>query len=733
VTALLTKNLRVEEKPEGVRLLWFDVAGRSVNVFTQEVLADLENAIAHVAADAAARVFVLRSDKPSGFMAGADLHEFTRIRNAEEAQAGSSRGQQVFNKLADLPVPTIALIHGPCLGGGLEVALACDYRLVLEHSRTQLGLPEVELGLLPAWGGCQRLPRVIGLERALQVILAARRLDARKALEWGLADAIGATEPELAARLGLLLVDALRKGKRPRTSLPMRTWRQRALEWTRFNRRLIYRSTERLLQRRVPDDMPAPFEALQAVRVGINQGMAAGLAAEREAAGRLVMSRACQNLVRLFLRREEARALPERLVAEPSKQIGRLAVVGAGTMGAGIAQLAALRGHEVIVREVNEAALAAGSARLTGLFQKAVQNGILIREAAEQKLAAIKFTTGWEGFAAVDLAIEAVIEDLPTKLAVFRSLEENTPPGAILCTNTSSLLVGPLQEASKRPERLAGLHFFNPVHKMPLVEVVRAGATADRTVADLCAWTIKMGKTPVVVKDSPGFVVNRILMPYLAEALLLVSQGVPMDGIDQAMRRFGMPMGPFELMDQVGIDVAAHIARAMTPVFGKRWENEPVLRQLPQLFATMQESNWLGQKIGTGFYLHQGKKRKVHHGAVKLMMSGLNKANTAPMIDMSRAMQLSQARERLVLLMVNEAAVCLDEGLAEDASTIDLAMVLGTGWAPHRGGPLRYAEDRGRAEVVQALAALAQHLGPRFEPSAGLQRWANTEAVGQTR
>jgi 3-hydroxyacyl-CoA dehydrogenase/enoyl-CoA hydratase/3-hydroxybutyryl-CoA epimerase len=273
VTLLQTKNLRVDDKPEGVRLLWLDVAGRAVNVLTPEVLADLEKAIKRVAADQEARLFVLRSEKRSGFIAGADLHDFTKIRASEEARTASALGQRVFGQLADLRIPSIALVHGPCLGGGLEVALACDYRLVLDHPKTQLGLPEVELGLLPAWGGCQRLPRVIGLERALQVILAGRRLDARVALRWGLADAIGATEPELAARLSLLMVEALRRGKRPRHRLPLHTWRQRALEWTRFNRRFIFRSSERLLQRRVPDDMPAPFEALRAVTVGVNQGM----------------------------------------------------------------------------------------------------------------------------------------------------------------------------------------------------------------------------------------------------------------------------------------------------------------------------------------------------------------------------------------------------------------------------------------------------------------------------
>jgi 3-hydroxyacyl-CoA dehydrogenase/enoyl-CoA hydratase/3-hydroxybutyryl-CoA epimerase len=435
------------------------------------------------------------------------------------------------------------------------------------------------------------------------------------------------------------------------------------------------------------------------------------------------MSRACQNLVNLFLEREEARKLPERLGATAKTQVKRVAIIGAGTMGAGIAQLAAIRGCEVIVREINEAALTAGMSRIAGLFQKAVQNGIVAKDAAHNMLTAIKPTTEWQGFDSADLVIEAVIEDLQTKQRLFRELEENTRNDSILCTNTSSLLVGDLQKNLKRPDRFAGLHFFNPVHKMPLVEVIRAVATSEHVIADLCRWVVALGKTPVVVKDSPGFVVNRILMPYMAEAVLLVSQGVAADGIDHTMRRFGMPMGPLELLDQVGLDVAAHIARALQPVFAPRWQNEPRLQQLAQTFEQLQHNGWFGQKAGAGFHLYKGKSRKLHQAAIRLVASTSAPGHGESLGGLSKAMQVSQARERLVLLMVNEAASCLAEGLA-DAKAIDLAMVLGTGWAPHRGGPLRYASDRGRVEVVKALEALAQHLGPRFEPSAALRHWA---------
>jgi 3-hydroxyacyl-CoA dehydrogenase / enoyl-CoA hydratase / 3-hydroxybutyryl-CoA epimerase len=727
VAVFRTDNLRLEERPEGVRVLWLDVAGRTLNVFTRQVLVELEQGIERVKADDEARLLVLRSEKPSGFMAGADLHEFSSVDRSEDAEAISAFGQNVFNKLAALNIPTIAIIHGPCLGGGLEVALACDYRLVLDHPKTQLGLPEVEIGLVPGWGGCQRLPRVVGLERALQMILAGRRLNGQDALRWGLADATGSSEQELAARLALLMVNALREGKRPRGRLPLCTWRQRVLESTPVGRRIVYRVAERLLRRRVPDDMPAPYEALRAVQAGISQGLDAGLAAERKAAGRLATTRASRNLIRLFFQREAARKpyeSPERGAVRP---IRRVAIVGAGTMGAGIAQLAAIRGCTVTVREINDNALTASMQRIAELFHKAVANRVLAREAALQKLEAIRGTTAWDGFAEAELIVEAVVEDLQIKQALFRDLEEHTSAGAILASNTSSFLVTDIARGLKYPERVGGLHFFNPVHKMPLVEVIEAQRTTEPTLAGLSAWAVALGKTPIAVKDSPGFLVNRVLMPYLAEAVLLAAEGMAIDLIDQSMRRFGMPMGPFELLDQVGLDVATHIARSMGPIFAKRWTGNSALEGLPETFEQFQRKQWLGQKSGLGFYRYHHGKKKVNCEATSLLPAIERQDAALGIRTLPRAAQIAQARERLVLLMVNEAAACVGEGLVADDETLDLAMVLGTGWAPHRGGPLRHATDRGVAEVVGALEALEGILGPRFAPCARLRAGAGRQ------
>jgi 3-hydroxyacyl-CoA dehydrogenase/enoyl-CoA hydratase/3-hydroxybutyryl-CoA epimerase len=727
------------EKDDGIATLWLDVPGKTYNVFNRQVLGDLNAAFDAIAPNSSIKALLIRGRKKNGFVAGADLHEFQTITTGEQAMALSAAGQHLFDKLERLPFPTVAVIHGPCLGGGLEFALACDYRVAIDHPKTQIGLPEIELGLVPGWGGTQRLARVVGLERALQVILQRRRLNAREAADWGLADwclpvasgqwpvasneqeknnsSLATSHESLTALPGFSDLH-----KRPKHGLPLRTWRQRLIESTPVGRAIMFRGAERILRRKVPDDMPAPFEALQAVRIGLTQSMSAGLVREREAIGRLATTKACRNLMTLFFLIERARKLQEDIDKDSVPEVRRVGVVGAGTMGAGIAQLAAVKGFEVVVQEINEQALAAGIRKIEDLFQKAAERRLLSPEEAKQKMAAIGRTTTWQGFDQADLVIEAVIEDLKLKKEVFRELEKRTRPNTILTSNTSSLVIGQLQEGLAHPERVAGLHFFNPVHKMPLIEVVRTRVTQEKVTSILTQWSAAVGKTPVVVGDSPGFVVNRILMPYLNEAGMLVAEGMPVERVDLVMRRFGMPMGPLELLDQVGLDVAAHIAKSVGPAFADRLQPHPALERMCQ-------AGWLGQKSGLGFYRYQGKKKTVHTEALAKLREELNPKSDPAATDgtpTERGTDSDLARERMVCLMVNEAAACLAEGLAPSADVIDLAMVMGTGWAPHRGGPLRYADDRGADDIVKTLETLTKQIGPRFEPCAELRRRAET-------
>jgi 3-hydroxyacyl-CoA dehydrogenase/enoyl-CoA hydratase/3-hydroxybutyryl-CoA epimerase len=696
-----------ERDNDGSFVLKIDVPDKSVNVITRQVLADLDACLDALTAQPRVPVLVVRSGKKSGFLAGADLHEFTLIKDAAAAQALSETGQKLFDKLAGLSAPSVAVIHGPCLGGGLELALACDYRLVFDKPSTTIGLPEVELGLLPGWGGTQRLPRIVGLERALQIILAGKRLSARDAQTWGLADAYAASEAELREQFARLVLRAVAEGKRQRKRLPLHGWRQRLLESNPFGRRLILKGTERLIRNKVPDDMPAPTEALEAVRLGMERGFEAGLAREREAAGRLATSSACRHLVALFFQREAARK-PAGM--DQAREITRLGVIGAGVMGAGIAQLSALRDCEVVVQEVNTDALAKGLARIDDLFARAVARRRITADEARVKRGRIRGTVAWEGFDRVELVIEAAAEDLEIKRNLFRELGRRCSPTTILATNTSSLEVARLQEGLPHPERIAGMHFFNPVHKMPLVEVVRSSATSEQTIAVLLRFAIDLGKTPVRVGDGPGFVVNRILIPYLDEAVRLVAEGLKIKEIDRVMKRFGMPMGPLELIDEIGLDVAAHVARLVGQASAQG-----------NLFDKMKERGWLGAKSGQGFYVHKKRKIRPHHAAQELAREGQTAASALP-----EAVRLAEARERMVLRMVNEAASALANGLA-DAETIDLAMVFGTGWAPHRGGPLRYADERGLADIIRTLEQLMSRLGERFAPCPELKRRAKGE------
>jgi 3-hydroxyacyl-CoA dehydrogenase/enoyl-CoA hydratase/3-hydroxybutyryl-CoA epimerase len=714
-------TIRVDVAGEGIRQLLIDVPDKSVNVLNARVMADFDAALDRVADDQTVKLLIVNSGKPASFVAGADLHEFTRIGNSEEAMELSGRGQRLFDRLAGLPIPSMAVINGPCLGGGLELALACDYRVALDRPSTQFVFPEVELGLLPGWGGTQRAPRVVGLERALEMILGAKRVGAQEALRWGLVDAVALTREKLLDVINDWALRVMVRGKAERAALPGRTWRQRLLESHSFGRNGLFRAAEKQLAKRVPDDMPAPAEALEAVRIGVKQGMEAGLQCEREAAGRLAVTSACRNLVNLYFLRERARKQP----GEETTPIRRVGVVGAGIMGAGIAQLAALKDCEIVVQEVNMTALGAGLMRIKELIDKAVERRMITPAEAAKCLEGMRGTTTYDGFDKVDLVIEAAIEEPEAKKAIFRELEKRTSADALLATNTSSLSVTGLQEGMTHPERIAGLHFFNPVHKMPLVEVVSAPGTPERVARRLASFAVRLGKTPVLVRDSPGFVVNRVLMPYLGEAVLLAAQGLSAVLIDKAMRQFGMPMGPMELLDQIGLDVAAHVGRSLQSFASGRYS--PMAFDPTSIFEQMVRNGWLGQKNGKGFYTYKGKKRSVHAGAMALLPGSLEGDASPILSGLPASAAMHEARERMVLAMVNEAAACLGEGIVSAAEDVDLAMIMGAGWAPHRGGPLRYTDDRMLPKVLQGLNELAARLGPRFVPCAELRGRAERE------
>lgn len=706
------ETLWVQHLSDGVACLVVDVPGRPVNVLSRQVLAELATALERIAAEPAFRVLLLRSGKPGQFLAGADLHELAQVSSPEAAQALAEQGQQLCQRLADLPVPSVALIEGPCLGGGLELALACDYRLVVDQPRTRLGFPEVEHGLIPAWGGTQRLPRLVGLLRGLSLLVSGRRLSAVEACRWGLADTLLPSVPDdLSSHIQ-------EWSKRPLPARRRRWW-QRLLEGHALGRRLIFRGVERLLRRRLPDDLPAPWEALRAVQVGLEQGWEAGLAYERQAVGRLASSPACRHLLQLFLRRQAARRLSaEAQATEPPRRIG---VVGSGPLGAYIAYLAALRDCQVLLQESHDIALAEGVFRILAFFHQAQQQGRLSPAQLAEKLDAIRGTTTYKGFAELDLVVEA-IEEMEEKKKIIRELDRRLPAGCLLASITHTGPVQLLQQGLEQPQRLIGLHLAPLLSRTGLVELIPTSQTAPSGVHRLQRWLIELGQTPLLVGDSPCFLLNRLFIPYIFESLCILGEGLSPEWIDHSLRRFGMAVGPLELLDEVGIEVMAAVAQAAGSWVRAFWPGQPDLAELAA-------RGWSGRKSGRGFYVYRrGRRRRVHGAAVAWWRRRY--APQAPAWPLAPGEQRQLLQERVLGLQINEAARCLEEQVVAEAEQLDLALVLGAGWAPYRGGPLTYAREQGFAKMVEKLEQLAERYGPRFAPAALLRRWAaEQEAV----
>ncbi|MBY0513555.1 MAG: enoyl-CoA hydratase/isomerase family protein, partial [Gemmataceae bacterium] len=677
------RHLRLDRDARGVVTVTLDVRDAPVNVFNDAVAAELRAAVEQLEAQPP-RLAVFRSGKPSGFLAGADVKQIQRLRTEDEVRAVLAAGQQLFDRVEKLPFPTVAVIHGPCLGGGLEFALACKYRVARDDAATKIGLPEVMLGLIPGWGGPQRLPRTVGLRQALRMILEGATLSAAKAAAAGLVDeampaATFDAEVQRFVEDRLANRNLVRRAKRNLLGV--------LLDGTPPGRAVVFATVRKKIAKRGAH-YPALPAALRAIETGLRRGRAAGLAAERDEFAQLVFAPVARNLIELFFQREKARKLSTWAGDVPPRPVRKAAVVGAGVMGAGIAQLLAVHKTPAVLKDLNAEIVAGGMKKVEELTADAAKKGVFSRDEAEAVVRSVTPTPDWPPLADADLVIEAVVEREDVKKDVFRQLAERLAPTAVLASNTSALSVSRLAEGVPHPGRVAGLHFFNPVHRMNLVEVVRGAATDDATVATLVELVRRLGKVPVVVADSPGFLVNRILFPYLDEAVRLVAEGVPGADVDREAVRFGMPMGPLELLDQVGIDVAADVAKSLATTHAGPGPT-------PERLAAMARDGWTGKKAGRGFYEYAKEKR----------------GRPTKWADPGAARRpLGDVQQRLVYPMVNEAAKCLEEGVVSAAWAVDLAMVLGTGFAPFRGGPLRTADAIGPARLVRELDELLVEL-----------------------
>ncbi len=697
---------RIDRGAEGLAHLVMDDPARRINVLDEAAFESLEAALAQLESDPGVRGVIVRSGKNGSFVAGADVQAIASITDPERVKALVRRAHTAYGRLAALTVPTVAAIDGVCLGGGTELALACHSRVASEEPGTQIGLPEVLLGILPGFGGTTRLPRLIGLPAALDLLLSGRALDARRAERMGL---IARAVP------GVWLVEAAERRVRELLARPASTRRDRyrprdAMAWfldrTPFGRALAFSQARGSVKARTGGNYPAPNAILRVLEHGAGQPLERGLALEVEEIAHLVTGPVCKNLVRIFLLSE--RAKKDAVVADATLQparIDRMVLVGAGLMGGGIAELASRSGIEVRVRDIAPAALTRALVTMRGLIEERGRKKRTGAGERDNQMARVTTTVELSGVQRADFAMEAVVEDLDIKRRVFAELEVRMRPEALLATNTSSLSVEALASGLQHPERFCGFHFFNPVHRMPLVEVVRGQATGDAALVSAVALARRMGKTPVVVRDAPGFVVNRILMPYLREALHLLEEGFPIADIDASMKRFGMPMGPFEVVDEVGLDVASKVAAVLAKAFPDHMTEAPAL-------AKLVEAGRLGRKSGLGFYRHRGRKREPDGSLAALL--GMRRERKAP--------SLEALSDRMVLAMINEAVRCLEEGVVADAGMLDLAMIFGTGFPPYRGGVLRWADTLGLAKVEARLTALRAEKGERFAPAKLLSR-----------
>lgn len=706
------RHFRIATDVHGVVTVTLDVKGRPLNVFDDEVLTELGQIVSLLETRGETAMVVFRSGKESGFLAGADVRAIRGLDSREQVERVLMMGQQLFNRVERLPMPTVAAIHGPCLGGGLEFALACDFRIARDNSSTQIGLPEIKLGLIPGWGGTQRLPRLISGQAALDLILRGRSLDAREAHQIGLVDRAvsplgweGGIESFVADCLG---------GRLPRRGGLIANCKRKIADNT-VARRLACRIAFRRLasQRR---HYPAISAAIRAV-IAADRRKLDGMAVERQEFLNVWDTATSGHLIDLFLHREAARQpatwVPGQSRVAHDRPIRTLGVVGAGAMGAGIGQLAAHRGFRVTLLEVNEAAANAGRERVESLFRRLAQRKQWPPEQLETALRSVRVTCETEELEHCDLVVEAVIEDEPTKHDVFRRLQDVVQASAVLATNTSSLSVDSMANVTLRAEKVAGLHFFNPVHRMELVEVVRGAATDDETVAKLLGFVRALGKTPIVTSDSPGFLVNRVLFPYLGEAVMMLREGVDIAKIDREVRQFGMPMGPLELLDQVGIDVAWHVARSLRPVLV---DAEAVIEPL----GILVDQQRLGKKSGYGFYRYRRGRRREPVVLPPEFPRHYRPASADRFVDDG----MTLVQRRAIYPMLAEAVRCLEARVVANAWAIDLGMVLGTGFAPHTGGPLHLIDQIGAATVLDNLTRLAAFYGPRYEPPPMLKRVA---------
>ena len=660
------QNWKIETDPHGIVWLHLDKAASNTNVLSAGILNEFSDILEELEQNTP-RAVVILSDKENGFIAGADVKEFTSFESEEAALQAIRRGQSIFNRLEALTCPTIALIHGFCLGGGMELALACRYRIADNDPKTKLGLPEVRLGIHPGFGGTLRSIRLLGVLSAMDIMLTGRNLSARAAKKIGLVNYAVPKRHLLNAARSIV--------KQPPNTTVLPRWKRLASH--KQIRPLLAKIFYKKVAAKAPrSHYPAPYSLID-LWVQYYDDPTVMLEHEAQSVAHLITGRTAQNLIRVFLLQEQLKSLGKAEDFAAS----HVHVIGAGVMGGDIAAWCALRGFRVTLQDTKHEALANVIKRAYRLYQKRLKDRLLITDAMDRLIPDPK----GHGLSRADVIVEAIFEDVEVKRDLFKSIEAVVKPAAILATNTSSIPLDEISSVLQQPSRLVGLHFFNPVAMMPLVEIVQS-PTTDATVAKLAAaFTRKIDRLPLPVSSTPGFLVNRILMPYLMEAVVLVQEGIPLKVIDDAATDFGMPMGPIELADTVGLDICLHVANNLS-------QHMPI--EVPEQIQKMVDKGQLGKKSGQGFYrFKDGKAQKEQPP----------KAYTPP-VDI---------QDRLILRLLNEAVACVRDGVVSSEELADAGIIFGTGFAPFRGGPFHYIHYRGTPQLLKMLEHL-QQLHPGF-------------------
>ena len=677
---------------DGILVLTLDVPGEKVNTLGRRMMGEFGELLTRLETRTEeVRGVVLRSGKPDGFIAGADIKDFTAIRSALEAETLSREGQALLGRLEALPMPVVAAIHGPCLGGGLETALACRYRVVSDDPKTVVGLPEVMLGLIPGAGGTQRLPRLIGLRAALDLILTGRSLKAPRALRAGIVDEmVPAAVVVDAARAAAI---RLAGGAAPPSRLGIK-------QTERLLRPMIFRKAREAALEKSGGHYPAPLAAIDAVEEGTASSLERGLEIEARHFGALAVSDVSRALVSVFLATQEIKKDAGYPEGTEAREVRKLGVVGAGLMGAGIASSAVDAGAVVRLKDTTFEALARGLRHVHGQLEDRKRRGSITRLEMARRATRLSATIDTSGFGRADLVIEAVFEDADLKRRVLAEVEEAAGAECVIASNTSSIPIADLARGAARPNRILGMHFFSPVEKMPLLEVVVTPETDAWATATAVGFGRRLGKHVIVVRDGPGFYTTRALSPYMSEAARLVEEGASIEDVDGAMKRFGFPVGPLALLDEVGLDVGAKVSGVLHKAFGERMRP-------PEAMATVIESGRLGRKGGRGFYLYEGGKKRVDESVYGLLPRGLP----------ATAFAAREIQERLVFAFLNEAARCLEEGILRSARDGDVGAIFGLGFPPFLGGPFRYLDHLGPRFAAEVLDRLAARHGSRFAPA----------------